>query len=79
MTKRYQKNISHYQWRPSFIKGREAEFESWLIDQGADIHTMLSRGEVFKFSIGEQVGLLFETMMCNRFYFEFAKRFKKVA
>lgn len=46
MTKRYQKNISHYQWRPSFIKGREAEFE---------------------------------TMMCNRFYFEFAKKFKKVA
>lgn len=79
MSKRYQKHTSYYQWRPSFIKGREQEFESWLIDQGAEIHTRFSRGEVFKFTIGNQVGLLFETMMCNKFYFEFAKKFKAVA
>ena len=77
MSSKYRKGHSYYQWRPNFLKKHHEEFESWLIDQGAEIHTILTRGQVFKFTIGKQEGLLFETMMCNKFYFDLAKKFKR--
>lgn len=71
------KNNNGREWRLSYIKGREDEFEYWLAEQGAEIKTDYRSGEVFKFIISGKHGFLYQTMRCNKVYNDYAFKFRR--
>lgn len=76
MMRRKQNKDASYQWRIPYVRNHSIEFGEWLLDQGADIFAKFERGEIFKFRIGNQFGLLYETGLCNPFFNEMARKFK---